>query len=588
MTSDSLLIPIAKLSANQRRWLDFGLISKISEGDEQFVLGNQLKRLDFLTKQASKTGYSNPHPTSLFPSNNEIFLGEGTVLIDCRPDNLGIHTDEILYQLLPGWIEEADRKNRQKNTNKWNQILLGEIEVLSKNAYLLERILDAQKSISNLLGSRTAQFARSASYMGSKATLAPYFVEILKDSVSKDSSVFDLMCGSGAASGIFSKHWKTVASDAQIFSRMLAVVQGGGMDGTRARAISDEVLSNARVKFNDLPDFLKQSIEIESDFLSSELSNEALNALSEWISNYPRINSQIVAPDVRFVELVEKAKNATENVMPVLFSAYYGNLFFGVRQAAEIDCLRAAIEELTDEIDKRWALGALICAVSSRAYSYGGHFAQPKLDCSDHNKIQGLAPEMLVSWGQSVSHEFFVRLTNLGNESLNNEFPIEQIEGPWEKAIAGALSNFGEEEVCVYLDPPYTRDEYSRYYHVLETLVRYDYPDIQNKPSIPKRGQAGRFASDFATRSKIQIEMLIIKIINACLVNNWSCLWSYSSSGSASIKKILDELHLEGFEIHMFSMDYSYKAQGKSRKKDVKEHAVFIRKNNSVRNGSET
>src|SRR5690606_9601707 len=31
---------------------------------------------------------------------------------------------------------------------------------------------------------------------------------------------------------------------------------------------------------------------------------------------------------------------------------------------------------------------------------------------------------------------------------------------------------------AVYADPPYTRDHYSRYYHVLETMSLHDEPDV--------------------------------------------------------------------------------------------------------------
>ncbi len=39
----------------------------------------------------------------------------------------------------------------------------------------------------------------------------------------------------------------------------------------------------------------------------------------------------------------------------------------------------------------------------------------------------------------------------------------------------------------VYADPPYTKDHYSRYYHVYETLYRYDFPDSVGQ---------GRYRSD--------------------------------------------------------------------------------------------
>jgi hypothetical protein len=45
-----------------------------------------------------------------------------------------------------------------------------------------------------------------------------------------------------------------------------------------------------------------------------------------------------------------------------------------------------------------------------------------------------------------------------------------------------ALSQFAGHYSVVYADPPYTRDHYSRFYHVLETLVLRDNPVIARNP----------------------------------------------------------------------------------------------------------
>jgi adenine-specific DNA-methyltransferase len=42
----------------------------------------------------------------------------------------------------------------------------------------------------------------------------------------------------------------------------------------------------------------------------------------------------------------------------------------------------------------------------------------------------------------------------------------------------------------VYADPPYTRDHYSRYYHVLETMARRDNPEIE----LMSKGRRGRIS----------------------------------------------------------------------------------------------
>ena len=51
--------------------------------------------------------------------------------------------------------------------------------------------------------------------------------------------------------------------------------------------------------------------------------------------------------------------------------------------------------------------------------------------------------------------------------------------------------------------PPYTDAQYSRYYHVLETLVTYSYPAISNVGRYPD----GRFQTPFSHASKVKESM---------------------------------------------------------------------------------
>jgi adenine-specific DNA-methyltransferase len=51
----------------------------------------------------------------------------------------------------------------------------------------------------------------------------------------------------------------------------------------------------------------------------------------------------------------------------------------------------------------------------------------------------------------------------------------------------------------VYCDPPYTDYQYSRFYHVWETLVLYDYPEVTGVGLY----RPNRFATDFSLRSKV-------------------------------------------------------------------------------------
>lgn len=579
---DSLLQQLSEENASKSHgFLAKGLICKLDNHEREFVSKHQIFQLQELLDIAVRKGSKNPTPIGLFPSEDELFLGRSTMVCTSSTDEINDCLQNILAQLLPYWISQTERDSSNIVSNTWERVMLETLEVFSGNQSLLDRIRLALGRIESLKSVRSSQFARSASYMGSKAGLAPFLAEVMHSLLPDNTVVLDLMCGSGGAAGVFSRNWRTIASDAQEFSCLLGIVQGGGMTPDKAEYIANKVLESAREHFEQMPLYVKDNIEVERNFLSAELSTSTIESLAAWIRKYQRIANPL-APESAFLKDVQMRQSDSVKQPYLLFSAYYGNLFFGVRQAAEIDSLRFAIDQLTDPTEKDWALGALICAVSSCAYTYAGHFAQPKLDGSVEGRIEQSSSKILDRRSLSVSHEFFVRLHNLGKESAKASFPVETVKGPWESAIQAIDKIIVKDlPVCVYLDPPYTRDEYSRYYHILETLVRYDYPLIQGKPSIPKRGEGGRFASSFATRDIGQIEKLLGQIIKECLKRGWSCLWSYSSSGVADIERVLKQASVLASQVEIFSMDHTYKAQGRRNAKTVKEYAFFISPNKS-------
>jgi adenine-specific DNA-methyltransferase len=61
------------------------------------------------------------------------------------------------------------------------------------------------------------------------------------------------------------------------------------------------------------------------------------------------------------------------------------------------------------------------------------------------------------------------------------------------------LDDAGLGPAIFYADPPYSKEHYSRYYHVLESLERYDYPTS----SGAGRYRSDRFNSSLATKSGV-------------------------------------------------------------------------------------
>lgn len=78
-----------------------------------------------------------------------------------------------------------------------------------------------------------------------------------------------------------------------------------------------------------------------------------------------------------------------------MFSLYYSNSYFSVEQCIEIDSLRKAIDDLSDEKlqssdDKKVLLVCLLHAVSECVSSVGKNFAQPIKVIDGKGKIKSL------------------------------------------------------------------------------------------------------------------------------------------------------------------------------------------------------
>lgn len=157
------------------------------------------------------------------------------------------------------------------------------------------------------------------------------------------------------------------------------------------------------------------------------------------------------------------------------FQRTYADTYLSAFQCREVDAIRQAVEQVPEPAKHR-CLTALIYALCY-CQSTPGHFAQ--FLPAHHPRVQPLR-------ALSVEQAFWDKLAELERLSPGHPqnavhcLPAEEVPLP---GHVGA----------VYLDPPYGPDQYSRFYHLLETAVLYDAPRVQHRG----RYRAGRFLSDF-------------------------------------------------------------------------------------------
>ena len=449
-------------------------------------------------------------------------------------------------------------------------------ELVTGSGRVHEYVKEQMARIRLSTGVPSGSFAGTAHYMGSKRGLGAFLVEALTNVLPVDGVVLDIMCGSGAAAGAFSRTWDTRVSDAQRFCQILAVVQGGGFSARDAERLLNRLLPIARDHAAALQDRLRGVVEHEDQLFHGDITDEQLSRYRQFIQDTTTYPSGVASKGWNPQELVTARQREPQLFPYCLFTCYFANLFFGVRQCVEIDSLRYAIDQLEDGRDREWALGALVAAVSDRSTNYGGHFAQPRFRTAMHLSMRDLG-RTVEKRASSIVHEFGIRLTNLARESEHVPRPIVPTSGPWEVALDVWKQELPGRPVAVYLDAPYKREEYSRYYHLLETLVLYNYPSCVGKGKIPDKQTGERFQSEFFSKTRSRVEQAFVNIISRVLGCGYLCAWSYSDNGDADIGSVVRQVEdTIPCVVRSFSTPYEHKPQGRQRSKLVTEYLLLF------------
>jgi adenine-specific DNA-methyltransferase len=450
---------------------------------------------------------------------------------------------------------------------------IGLSRVATTDSVFLAELQRQRSTFDKVTASAASQFANSAYYMGSKRVLAPFLVEAVFAVADGNTRIVDLMCGSGAASGAFARFWPTYASDAQTFCRVLAQVQGGGFTRNRATHLLEQVVEEARKNIELLRHVLGDLLDEEDRIFHDEFGPKTVDRYKRFWNSVPRYpNTGACGEWNPSEEVAARKRNA--RVLPFcLCTAYFANVYFGLRQAVEIDSIRYAVGRIEQQVDRDWVLGALITTMSAVGLTYAGHFAQPLLRSAEDITEKNLS-RILERRAISVMHEFSIRLLNLAEESERAEFTVVPIPGPWRDALRQVKENLNG-KVIVYLDAPYKREEYSRYYHVLETVCEYKYPGSSGLARIPQKLAGERFRSEFFTRNRSRMTQAFLEVIGMILENKWTCAWSYSDNAAVNPVDVIEAVTNKfPCTLHSFATPYVHKPQGGTRPKRITEYLV--------------
>jgi len=357
---------------------------------------------------------------------------------------------------------------------------------------------------------------RPIQYLGTKVRSIPMIIEAVDGLINSRGTCLDLFSGSSVVSQALKQNgYKVIGNDALNFSYLItnAMISDHCIMNIE-KLLSEFSLSNSTIEGFD------KKIDIEKEAIRAKdyevLIKQNAVTVSEWDnSKLSKLNSLSL-------------KTKIENTAQLLYSGTY----FGFEQSKHIDQIRNKIFELSNDnkinsYEYSLLMTGLISAISQAVFSAGKHFAQPHLIKPDKN-LSFISKRIIQDRSYNIYDLFLSKVrdisewksgtTNNGSYGINEKF----------ETIVDK-KNFDSLDV-IYVDPPYTAQQYSRFYHIPEVLSKNDFPELQIIKGKVTRGiyPDDKFKSRFC--SKVQAPEAFRDIFELAKNYDSSLVLSYSLS----------------------------------------------------------
>lgn len=347
-------------------------------------------------------------------------------------------------------------------------------------------------------------------YIGNKTKLVDWIYETgLKSGIKEEMSIFDCFAGTGIVGEYFkSKGHKVFSSDLMHYSF---------------------VLQKARIEISKPLDFkyFKQTQR------TSKEEHDILKVISEYFDSLSLTDQGFIFNNYC------PTKSSLSGVKRMYFTDIVGQKLDSIR--IEIERLHT-MSYLTE--DEYYYL--IACLINTSSF---------------YSNTAGVYGAFHKSWDPRALKPFVMRFLPIVNSSHQN------------KAYLGDSVALVSEVECdvLYMDPPYNSRQYAPNYHVLETISRYDNPDIKGVSGM--RDYSNQ-KSDFSIKKNVSKAMEdIVSLTNAKII-----LLSYNDEGLLSGEETLDILSKYGkvkveYKEHL---RYKSKTTNQSQRKNVKEKLFIL------------
>lgn len=391
---------------------------------------------------------------------------------------------------------------------------------------------------------KAAPFPSFVKYMGSKSKIIDFVVEGINEVRQPGDAVLDLFAGSATLAGAIGRQANFRSNDIQAYSAVLSKAYAGSWRGRKT--------PSAKTIFDRASNIVADIRLAVEDSLFSYAGDISLHEFNRIES----IQRELLGRD--FFHGWH------------LFLKNYSGTWWSAEQCLWIDAIREVAEEYRADPAYDVILASLMFAMAYCSQGTG-HYAQYR-DASSESSLK----DILIYRRRDLP-SYFIRkygevLSALPTSASDLDFSASTQD------YAQCLEGFGGG--VIYADPPYCFVHYSRFYHAIETLVLYDYPELQVKGgSIVKgRYRVERHQSPFSIAS--QVEGAFERLFKGVRDSQSKLVLSYSNTGMIELSRMAEigsDIFV-GQKLEMLTMDHQHMTLGRTgvRHRDVKECLLLI------------
>jgi adenine-specific DNA-methyltransferase len=321
---------------------------------------------------------------------------------------------------------------------------------------------------------------RPIHYLGSKLRLLDPIKETIRSLDRNNGTLCDLFAGSGTVSLALSQERNTVSVDIQEYSRVLCSAL------LLPPVITDEIVTQLQKHASSGGHrqrllWIIEPLIAHEEWCIHQAESGKPDAICDLLEHgclllQERGIAQARNPLLRLALEATQSRLTSEGLadsLGTMLLRHFGGIYFSYRQAVDLEATLAAIYEASIEL-RDALLAALLSTASDVVNTVGKQFAQPiRPRTKTGEPKRHLVQKIRADRSLDVICTYFGWLEKYRNLRISGH-DHRVIRGDYVDALRelrGSLS-------IIYADPPYTRDHYSRFYHVLETICLRDNPAV--------------------------------------------------------------------------------------------------------------